>query len=69
MALFYKEFETRKIRWTNGKPVAVVKGGLLNAWHLVIARKSDELYIPEYLLYGASKTVFNEMKRKKEAKK
>lgn len=64
MALFYKDMETKKMRWTNGKPVAATKGGILNCWYLVIARKSDELYIPEYLLEGASKTWLEELKQK-----
>jgi hypothetical protein len=54
MKIYYKDFVTGKRRWTAGKPVGITQGGIMNAKHLIVARKSDELFIPEYLLEDKS---------------
>jgi len=65
--LYYKDFVTSKIRRTPAKPIAVRRDGPMNAWGLVLRNRVSELFIPEYLLYGASRTWFHEIKRKQEA--
>jgi len=66
--LYYKDLSTGKLRRTFGQPIGVRRDGPLNAWGLVIQNRSSELFIPEYLLYGASRTWFNEFYRKQEEK-
>ena len=66
--LYYKDFVTGKIRRTFAKPVAVRRDGPLNAWGLVLRNRASELFIPEYLLYGASRAWFNNLKQDELAK-
>lgn len=64
--LYYRDFATGKLRRTFGKPVGVRRDGPLNAWGLVVQNRASELFIPEYLLEGAGRAWFNDLKRKSE---
>ena len=61
--LWYKDIEDRnKLRRTFGEPIGVRRDGPLNAWGLVVRCRRSELFIPQYLLEGASKAYFNDFK-------
>lgn len=62
--LRYKDIITGKLRRTFAKPVAVTRDGPANAEGLLLLNRCSELWIPHYLLVGASLTHFNELKRK-----
>ena len=63
--LYYKDFETNRLRWTHGTPTAVIRDGL-RIERLVIEKKASTLFIPRYLLHGASINWFYELKRRQE---
>ena len=48
--IYYKDFVTRKRRWTAGKFIMWTRGGPLNAWGAVIQRQASILFIPLYLI-------------------
>lgn len=50
MKYTYKDFVTRKPKFTKGKFSNWTRGGPLNAWYAVFVRRSSVLYIPEYCL-------------------
>jgi hypothetical protein len=61
--LLYKDIEDRtRIRRTFGKPIGIRRDGPLNAWGLVLQLKRSELFIPEYLLTGASRAYYLDFK-------
>ena len=62
--LYYKDFVTGKLRRTFGKPNSIRRDGPMNAWGLVVRNRASELFIPEYLLEGASRAWFNDFKAK-----
>ena len=68
--LYYKDFATGKTRRTYGKPVRVERGGMLNAWGLVVENRCSEIWIPEYCLrkMGASEAHYRCLKAKIERK-
>ena len=62
--LYYKDFVTGKRRRTPGRPVGIRRDGPMNAWGLIVQNRVSELFIPEYLLDGASRAWFNDFKAK-----
>jgi len=64
--LHYRDIVTNRLRYTFGKPVAVRRDGPLNEWGLVCQNRASELWIPRYLLYGASEAWFDQLKRQQE---
>lgn len=60
--LYYKDFVTGKIRRTFAKPRKVVRDGPLNEEGLLLENKSSVLWIPRYLLVGASLAWFHCLK-------
>jgi len=63
--LLYKDIVTGKIRRTFGTPVGIERAGPLGAWCLRVTNRSSVLWIPEYLLFGASRAWFNTFKAQK----
>lgn len=59
----YKDFETRKIRYTRGKFLHWQRGGLLNAWGAVFACHSSIVFVPEYLLTPETRAAIPERPR------
>lgn len=62
--LYYKDIITGKIRRTFAQPVAVTRDGIVNAEGLLLRNRCSELWIPHYLLVGASLAHFNSLKAK-----
>ncbi len=61
--LYYHDIQDRNhIRRTPAKPVGIRRDGPLNAWGRVLKNRRSEVWIPEYLLYGASRAYFNDFK-------
>ena len=60
----YRDFVTKKIRKSRGKPIKVVRGGPLGCLALVVENSKSWMWIPEYLLIGKGREVFEEIKRK-----
>jgi hypothetical protein len=46
----YKDFETRKKRWTRGKFVGWQRGGPLNVQYAVFQNRRGAVLVPEYCL-------------------
>jgi hypothetical protein len=65
--LYYKDIITGKIRHTFAKPVAVTRDGIANAEGLLLRNRCSEIWIPHYLLVGASLAQFNHLKATQEA--
>lgn len=47
---FYKDIVTGKIHWTRCRFAGWTRGGIINAWYAVFARRNYDLLVPEYLL-------------------
>lgn len=62
--LYYKDFQTGKLKRTFGTPTGVTRGGPLGCEYLVVQNRCSTLLIPEYCLYGASQAHFNALKAK-----
>jgi len=58
----YRDFLTKKIRWTWGKPTRICRDGPLAALGLEFQNEMSIIWIPEYLLVGDSRDLFNKMK-------
>lgn len=67
--LYYKDFETGKLRYTFAKPVKVTRDGPLNEEGLFLQNRRGVVWIPRYLLVGASVAVFNSLKAQQEQEK
>ena len=63
--LYYKDIVDGKIRRTFGQPDRVERGGI-GGEGLIVKNKMTEMFIPKYLLVGASRNWFDEIKRKQE---
>lgn len=50
MRIYYKDFATRKRKWTAGKFIHWDRGGILNAWGAIVERRASILFIPRYLI-------------------
>jgi len=61
--LYYRDIITNKVRRTFAKPVAVTRDGLVNAEGLLLRNRCSEIWIPHYLLVGASLAHFNNLKK------
>jgi len=61
--LYYKDIITGKIRHTFAKPVAVTRNGIAHAEGLLLRNRCSEIWIPHYLLVGASLAHFNNLKK------
>ena len=62
MKLYYKDFITRKRRYTQGRPLFAIYGGLLGCWYLQCNTKSTVILIPEYLLESEGREILNVLK-------
>lgn len=60
--LYYKDFVTGKTRRTFAKPVKVIRDGPFNEEGLLLENRASVLWIPKYLLVGASLAWFNCLK-------
>ena len=62
--LYYKDVITNKVRRTFLQPVAVTRDGMMNDEGLLLKhpRTGHELWIPHYLLLGASLRKFHCLK-------
>lgn len=48
--IYYRDFVTRKRHWTAGQFLYWTRGGIMNAWGIVVLRKASVLFIPHYLV-------------------
>ena len=62
--LYYRDIITNKVRRTFAQPVAVTRDGIANAEGLLLRNRCSEIWIPHYLLVGASLAHFNTFKSK-----
>jgi hypothetical protein len=65
--LYYKDIITGKLRRTFAQPVAVTCDGPLNAEGLLLRNRRSEVWIPRYLLVGASLAHFHALRKAQEA--
>lgn len=64
--LYYKSIMTGEIRRTFAQPVAVTRDGIIGAEGLLLRNRCSEMWIPHYLLVGASLAHFHALKKEKE---
>lgn len=63
MCLYYKDIiDSKRLRRTFAKPVGIRRGGLADCDGLVLLNRCSEVWIPHYLLVGASLAWFNTFK-------
>jgi hypothetical protein len=65
--LYYKDFDTGKIRRTFAKPVSVRRDGPLNEEGLLLENRASTIWIPRYCLIGASLAWFHNLRAPKES--
>lgn len=65
MRLYYKDFVTGKRRFTRAEPVKAMRGGVLQAWGLVVQSKSFVMLIPEYLLEAEGREILTSLRKER----
>ncbi len=64
--IYYRDFVTKKKRFTNGRFVGWQRGGPLRVWYAIVQRQKSTLLIPEYLIRADSLAQLPRIGRKTE---